>query len=975
MAAFVWAYFFNKPYNSYVPRRLRWWYQFNKLSKTFRKHSRFKSLWFCTTLIAMTTTAQALRPHHMAPFDSDSYPIKVNNCCSKCITNNKDDFERPPRTVWYTTVKGLGGHRTAVTHTGTIIWHVEDDQGRVHRFRIPGSYYTKDANTRLLSPQHWAQTANDNYPVKRGTWCGTYDDGIELQWKQRKYTRTLKLDPVTNVATIYSAPGYKTANLVCNALVGGNHAYAHLIPADEDAQPISNYDNADTHSVHSDSTLPTSNVIVDEDEPPRELNTFQLAAPDNPHLVPDEDLLDDEEPNLPNDQALWTYWHNKLGHLPNLRIRAMARAGRLPRKLAECRIPLCPSCVFGKATRRPWKQKGQQTGLNKGHTITSPGDCVSIDQLESPTPGFIGQVKGPILTRKRYQVTTVFVDQYSDLTYLHHQLTTSGDDTLEAKTAFETYAASHGVTIRHYHADNGRFAENKFLAAAQSKGQTVSFCGVGAHFQNGVAEKRIRDLQDSARTMLIHATRRWPSAISVHLWPYALTLAKDIRNATSKRDEGTTPLGIWSTTKQTPRLKDFHTFACPVYVLDKRMQSANKINKWEERTRVGIYLGQSPSHAQTVHLVLSLITGHVSAQFHIKCDDRFETVRRGSATPLPSSQWQALAHFTNTKGPVSTRNEGAPKADLPTYLPTSQRQTTMSTTTPTTTATTVPMSTSTSTTPAPTPPASTPVTASEGATTSNSSTTSATAEASSSSRRSARAPKPTQRMLESINQRNLAFEAQFFLNVQDELEIDTAHPIAYAASSDPDTMHLHQALREPDANEFRKAMKKEIDNHERRQHWVLVLRANIPPGTKVLKAVWSMRRKRRIDTQEVYKHKGRLTIHGGMQVYGVNYWETYSPVVRWSTIRVILTISIMNGWHTRQLDFVLAYPQAPVECDLYMENTLWLQHQRPQEVRPPTQEEFIRAETGGSGMEQVPYDSSFEGWLCTKRGGRMHVLF
>jgi histone deacetylase 1/2 len=55
-----------------------------------------------------------------------------------------------------------------------------------------------------------------------------------------------------------------------------------------------------------------------------------------------------------------------------------------------------------------------------------------------------------------------------------------------------------------------------------------------------------------------------------------------------------------------------------------------------------------------------------------------------------------------------------------------------------------------------------------------------------------------------------------------------------------------------------------------------------------------------------------------MQIYGVNYWETYSPVVRWSTIRVILTISIMNGWYTRQLDFVLAYPQAPVECDLYM---------------------------------------------------------
>jgi hypothetical protein len=108
-------------------------------------------------------------------------------------------------------------------------------------------------------------------------------------------------------------------------------------------------------------------------------------------------------------------------------------------------------------------------------------------------------------------------------------------------------------------------------------------------------------------------------------------------------------------------------------------------------------------------------------------------------------------------------------------------------------------------------------------------------------RRSSRTPKPTQRLRESIQQQNVAFEAQFTLNLQDKLEIDITHPIAYAASSDPDTMHLHQALQQPDAEEFRKAMKKELEDHERRGHWVLVLRADLPPGTKVLPAVWSMR--------------------------------------------------------------------------------------------------------------------------------------
>ena len=206
---------------------------------------------------------------------------------------------------------------------------------------------------------------------------------------------------------------------------------------------------------------------------------------------------------------------------------------------------------------------------------------MSIDQLESPTPGFIGQVKGS-LTRRRYQVTTVFVDHLSDATYVHHQLTTSGDETVEAKNAFETFASSHGVTVRHYHADNGRFAEHKFLNAVKQKGQTISFCGIGAHFQNGIAEKRIRNLQDAARTMLIHANRCWPTTITVNLWPHALMLATDIRNATSNRNDGRPPLSLLTQTEQTPQLKDFHTFGCPVYILDKRMQSATKIPKWEE---------------------------------------------------------------------------------------------------------------------------------------------------------------------------------------------------------------------------------------------------------------------------------------------------------------------------------------------------------------------------------------------------------
>jgi hypothetical protein len=46
------------------------------------------------------------------------------------------------------------------------------------------------------------------------------------------------------------------------------------------------------------------------------------------------------------------------------------------------------------------------------------------------------------------------------------------------------------------------------MRSIEEKGQAITFCGVGAHHQNGKAEKRIGDLQRRATTLLLHAQRR-----------------------------------------------------------------------------------------------------------------------------------------------------------------------------------------------------------------------------------------------------------------------------------------------------------------------------------------------------------------------------------------------------------------------------------------------------------------------------------
>ena len=67
------------------------------------------------------------------------------------------------------------------------------------------------------------------------------------------------------------------------------------------------------------------------------------------------------------------------------------------------------------------------------------------------------------------------------------------------------------------------------------------------------------------------------------------------------------------------------------------------------------------------------------------------------------------------------------------------------------------------------------------------------------------------------------------------------------------------------------------------------------------------------------KYKARLCAHGGQQEYGINYWDTYSPVVNWISVRLLLIICFMYGLDSQSIDFVLAFPQATLDIIIYME--------------------------------------------------------
>ena len=100
-------------------------------------------------------------------------------------------------------------------------------------------------------------------------------------------------------------------------------------------------------------------------------------------------------------------------------------------------------------------------------------------------------------------------------------------ETLLAKLAFEKIAARAGHSVRRYHADNGRYANNGFLASINANDQTITFCGVGAHHQNGIIKRRIRIVTETALTLLLHSQRHWPECVDTMLWPFAVKAAID----------------------------------------------------------------------------------------------------------------------------------------------------------------------------------------------------------------------------------------------------------------------------------------------------------------------------------------------------------------------------------------------------------------------------------------------------------------
>ena len=114
---------------------------------------------------------------------------------------------------------------------------------------------------------------------------------------------------------------------------------------------------------------------------------------------------------------------------------------------------------------------------------------------------------------------------------------------------------------------------------------------------------------------------------------------------------------------------------------------------------------------------------------------------------------------------------------------------------------------------------------------------------------------------------------------------------------------------------WKEATDSEIESILHNHTWELV---ELLPGCKTLSSKWVFKRKRKVDGS-IDKYKARLVIKGYKQTKCLDYFDTYSPVTRTNSIRMVLTIAELRNLEVRQMDVKTVFLNEDLEEEIYME--------------------------------------------------------
>lgn len=133
-----------------------------------------------------------------------------------------------------------------------------------------------------------------------------------------------------------------------------------------------------------------------------------------------------------------------------------------------------------------------------------------------------------------------------------------------------------------------------------------------------------------------------------------------------------------------------------------------------------------------------------------------------------------------------------------------------------------------------------------------------------------------------------------------------------AVLDDPQT--VEEAMSCDNSRVWKKAMEEEFESLQENSTWELT---ELPPNRKPIQCKWAFKNKRDANGN-VNRHKARLVAKGFTQRHGIDYDETFSPVVRYSSIRFLVALAAKFDLDIHQMDVKTAFLYGDIEEEIYM---------------------------------------------------------
>ncbi|KAK1440601.1 hypothetical protein QVD17_06430 [Tagetes erecta] len=515
-----------------------------------------------------------------------------------------------------------------------------------------------------------------------------------------------------------------------------------------------------------------------------------------------------------------------------------------------------------------------------------PFDIIHCDLWTSPVPSASG-----------FKYYMVLIDNFTHFVWVYPLKYKS--DTFHTFAKFHRYIKTQfNFNIKAFQCDmGGEFDNHNFKTFASQKGFVFRFSCPQTSQQNGRAERMIRRLNDIIRTLLAHAH------LPPKFWVEALHTAAYLHNIlpTKRLNFATPHFALYHTH---PSYDHLRVFGCACYP----NTSATNPHKLSPRSLRCIFLGYPPNHRG--YRCYDQSTGRVLISRHVVFD---ETVFPYTDPPPPH------AYTFLDDQPFF------PPSPIPSFVPNHQptQRPTQPTETPPSPTTTSPTNPTLHSPPTPSPtPSPSPPSTGNPSPSPHTSPTPGPQSTPTSGPPPAAAPHPmTTRSKAGI------FKPTSRFNLH-TTNISPIPPNPTKARSDPNWLN---------------AMNDEFSALQVNDTWELVPR---PENQPIIRCMWLFRHKFKADGS-LERYKARLVVNGKSQTVGIDCDDTFSPVVKPTTIRTVLSIAVSRSWHIHQLDVKNAFLHGDLQETVFM-------HQPPGFVDPQRPSHVCRLRKSLYGLKQAP---------------------